>query len=121
MSKTYEFLAACGVFFLASVDDDAPAIRPFGAVMEHKDELYISTANTKSVYAQMIDNPKIQIVALKSGTRDWIRVTGRAVEVDEPALKLLMLDRCPALKKRFESHESEHFALFRIAEMHSSL
>lgn len=65
MSKTYEFLKECKVFFLASIKNDVPAIRPFGAVMEYNNELYFSTASTKEVYRQLCDNPAIQIVALK--------------------------------------------------------
>ena len=35
--------------------------------MEHNDNLYISTADTKNVYGQMKKHPKIQIIALKKG------------------------------------------------------
>ncbi len=77
MSKTFEFLNDCGVFFVTTVNENLPAARPFGAVMEYEGELYLSTGNTKDVYFQMKKNPNIQVVALKHDTRDWIRVLGR--------------------------------------------
>jgi uncharacterized pyridoxamine 5'-phosphate oxidase family protein len=49
--------------------------------MELDGELYLSTANTKEVYSQLKRNPSVQIVALKAGTRDWVRIDGKAVEV----------------------------------------
>ena len=43
MSKAYEFLKECGAFFVLSINGDYPAGRPFGAVMEVGDDLYLST------------------------------------------------------------------------------
>ena len=42
MSKAYEFLKECGAFFVLSINGDYPAGRPFGAVMEVGDDLYLS-------------------------------------------------------------------------------
>ena len=116
MSKTYDFLKECGTFFVATINKDAPASRPFGAIMELGGELYFSTANTKDVYTQLISNPSIQIVALKAGTRDWIRVDGKAVEINDLHTKQAMLDSCPVLLKHFSSNDSESFALFKVIE-----
>lgn len=121
MSETYEFLKECKVFFLASIKDNAPAIRPFGAVMEYKNELYFSTANTKEVYMQLSHNPAIQMVALKNETREWLRISGNAMEIKDLNIKQAMLDACPVLSKRFGSNDCPYFALFKIVEMKASL
>ena len=120
-SVTYEFLQDCSVFFLATIDRDTPALRPFGAVMEYNDELYFSTGNTKAVYAQMIANPNIQIAAIKNGTREGVRISGKAIEVNDLSVKQIMMENCPALLKRFKSNADEHFALFKVTEMDSIL
>lgn len=117
MSITFEFLKECGVFILSTINEEAPAARPFGAVMEHNGELYFSTTNMKDVYFQLIKNPQIQIVAMKSGTREWIRILGQAHEVLDLNSKQMMLDVCPVLMKRFDSKESDNFALFKIINM----
>jgi len=120
MSKTYEFLKKCGTFYVATVNENAPAVRPFGAVMEYEGELYISTAKYKDVYNQFIKSEIIQIIALKAETRDWIRINGKAVETQDMDTKQAMLDACPNLAKRFD-RDNKHYALFRITEMSSSM
>ena len=36
MSKEYEFIKECGVFFVSTIKGTKPATRPFGAIMEKK-------------------------------------------------------------------------------------
>ena len=43
MSKAYDFLKECGSFFVLTINGDYPAGRPFGAVMEVGEDLYLST------------------------------------------------------------------------------
>ena len=117
MSKAYEFLKECGVFFVLTINDDCPAGRPFGAVMEYRDDLYISTTDTKEVYKQMKDNPHIQIVSMKTGTRDWMRINGIATECNDIEIKKKMLEECPALTKHFSSFDAPHYAVFQVKVM----
>lgn len=121
MSKTYEFLQQCDFFILATVNDTVPAARPFGAIMEYMGELYFSTANTKEVYLQLIKNPLIQIVAKKAETRDWIRINGKAIEINDLNIKQAMLDTCPVLLKHFDTNECSFYSLFKVSEMKSLL
>ena len=117
MSQAYDFLMECGTFFLTTINGNAPSARPMGAIMEHGGELYFSTANTKDMYAQLIANPAIQIIALKPGTRHWIRIDGNAVEVRDLDAKQAMLDACPVLLRHFDTKAHPAFALFKITEM----
>ena len=119
MSKTYEFLKDCGVFFLTTVNEDSPAARPFGAIMEYEGAIYIGTGNAKDVYSQMKKNPNIQIVTIKHGTRDWIRVLGKAEEISEEKYRQAMLDACPGLEKKYPDWDT--FALFKITDRVSFL
>lgn len=121
MGKSYDFLNDCGVFFVSSVADNLPATRPFGAVMEYNDNLYISTTNTKDVYSQLTKNPAIQIVALKPNTRNWIRICGIAIEQKDIAIKQQMLLHCPILAKHFSSPECGKFVVFCIKNRTSKL
>lgn len=83
--------------------------------------MYFSTANTKKVYSQLIANPAIQIVALKAGTRDWIRINGKAAEVHDLGVKQAMLDAYPRLLRHFDTKKSATFALFKVLEMEAWL
>ncbi len=121
MSKEYEFLKECGVFFVLTVKDNFPIGRPFGAVMELDNDLYIATSDTKAVYEQIINNPNMQIVAQKSGTRKWIRISGIAEECTNVETKQKMLDECPILLKHYASVDTPHYNVFKITVTDSQL
>jgi uncharacterized pyridoxamine 5'-phosphate oxidase family protein len=121
VSRSYEFLQECEVFFVLTVDQQQPAGRPFGAVMEVDEKLYFSTATQKAVYRQLVENAALQIVALKAGTREWIRINGKAVERTDRDIKQQMLEACPVLAKHFTSPDCLDFAVFEVAEKEASL
>ena len=77
MSKAYEFLKECGAFFVLSINGDYPAGRPFGAVMEVGDDLYLSTNDMNDAHKQMRENEHIQIVAKKAESREWLMASDR--------------------------------------------
>lgn len=114
MSQAYEFLKECGSFFVLSINGDYPAGRPFGAVMEVGDDLYLATNDMNQAHIQLRKNEHIQIVAKKAETREWIRITGIAKECDTPNLKERMLKECPVLQQRFSAVGLEHFVMFQV-------
>jgi len=121
MSRSYEFLKECGVFFVLTVDQHQPEGRPFGAIMEDNEKLYFSTATKKAVYQQLSENAAIQIVALKAGTREWIRIKGKAIERTDREIKQKMLAECPVLTKHFTSPDCPDYAVFEVAEKEAFL
>ena len=114
MSKAYEFLKECGAFFVLTVNDNCPAGRPFGAIMEDGEYLYLATNDLNQTHLQMRKNENIQIVAKKSESREWIRITGIATECDNQELKQRMLEECPILQQRFGAVGMEHFIMFKV-------
>ena len=114
MSKAYEFLKECGPFFVLTINGDYPAGRPFGAVMEVGENLYLATNDMNQAHKQMRENSHIQIVASKSNSREWIRITGISEECDSLEMKAKMLDECPILHKHYDSADAEHFLMFKV-------
>lgn len=114
MSKAFEFLKECGSFFVLTVNGDCPAGRPFGAVMEVGEYLYLSTNDLNQAHKQMRNNNNIQIIAKKPDTREWIRIDGTAQECNEMELKERMLQECPILQQRFGTVGMEHFILVQV-------
>lgn len=114
MSKTYEFLKECKVFFLLTSFEDSPFGRPFGAIMESDRKLYISTSKTKNVYRQIINNPKVQIIALQQNSRKWIRVSALAIECQDLKMKELMLKENPNVARHFLNASDPNFSLFEL-------
>jgi len=90
MKKVLEYLKSCGTFYLATVEGDQPRVRPFGAVAEYEDKLYVVTNNKKEVYKQLLKNPKTEICAMHKGT--WIRVAGELVEDTRREARAAMMD-----------------------------
>lgn len=114
MSKKFEFLKECQRFFVLTVKDDSPIGRPFGAVAEFGSDLYIATSNKKEVYSQMKKNPNVQLVAIKDGCRDWIRISGKAEECQDIETKTKMFEACPVLEKHYGTPQCEFLAVFKI-------
>lgn len=114
MSKAYEFLKECGFFYVLTINGDYPAGRPFGAVMEVGDDLYLSTNDFNQAHKQLRANEHIQIIAKHPKGREWIRITGKAAECHDPQLRQKMYEENPFLQKHHESSESEHFLMFRV-------
>lgn len=61
MSKAYEFLKECGALFVLAINEDYPAGRPFGAVMEVDNCLYLSTNDLNEAHKQLRNNGHIQL------------------------------------------------------------
>ena len=114
MSKVCDFIKDCGYFYVATINNDFPAVRPFGAIMEVNDKFYIATHDGNEAHKQLRTNGHIQIIAKKSDTREWLRITGIAEECNEIELKKRFMEECPVLKKHYGEATSKHYLMFQI-------
>lgn len=99
-----EFLAKCRVFYLATVDEKGQArVRPFGAHLYEDGELYFMTQRAgNQVYGQMKAHPQVEICGFCG--REWIRLNGEAVFVEDPELAKKFIASAPmGAQKRFEN------------------
>ena len=74
MKEVAAFLQHCKPFYLATMDGDKPQVRPFGALCEFEDKLYLITTNKKAVYRQMKQNPNVASGQVEEDTRREARV-----------------------------------------------
>ncbi len=89
MQEVVEFLTANPVQYLATVGADGKAkCRPFMFLMEHEGKLWFGTNNQKTVFAEMQENPYVEVCASTPDFR-WIRLGGKAVFEDNRAVKEL--------------------------------
>ena len=100
MQEVYDFLKACGTYYLATVEGDRPRVRPFGTVDIFEGRLYIQTGRVKPVAHQMEANPKIEISGMHDGK--WIRVTAQAVLDDRVEAQEHMLEAYPHLRRMYQ-------------------
>ena len=103
MQEVYDFLKACGTYYLATVDGDQPRVRPFGTVDIFEGKLYIQTGKVKDVSKQLHANPKAEICAFMNG--QWIRVAGRLIADDRREAKAHMLESYPQLRGMYNEDD----------------
>ena len=101
MKEVYEFLKKCGVYYLATVENNQPRVRPFGTVDLFEDKLYIQTGKVKAVAQQMKANPKVELSAMSPDGR-WIRIAAEAVLDENIKAQEHMLDEYPNLKAMYQ-------------------
>ena len=100
MEKIYEFLKACGTYYLATAEGDQPHVRPFGTIDLFEGRLYIQTGKVKAVARQMKRNPKVEISGMADGK--WIRLTAEAVLDQRIEAQEHMLAAYPSLQAMYK-------------------
>lgn len=110
MKEVQEFLKSCGVYFLATMDNDQPRVRPFGTAEIFENHLYIETGKKKDVFKQIEKNNKVEICAFKDSK--WIRVSGELVVDDRVEAKKDMLDKNPSLRAMYDENDDNTVVLY---------
>ena len=103
MERVCQFLKKAGTYYLATMEDDQPRVRPFGTAHIFEGKLYIQTGKVKPVSKQLMANPKAEICAFHAGT--WVRISGELVEDDRVEARKSMLDAYPSLRKIYDEND----------------
>lgn len=115
MSKIHEFINEAGIFFLATVDGDKPAVRPLGAHLEMDGKEIFGIGDFKAVYKQLVKNPNVQLVACKQNG-NWMRYFGKAVFETEDKYAEAMLESMPHLKNIYNAETGNKLMCFHIED-----
>ncbi|MDR0984481.1 MAG: pyridoxamine 5'-phosphate oxidase family protein [Ruminococcus sp.] len=99
MQKTLEFLKKTGTYYLATVEDDQPRVRPFGTIHKYEDKLYIQTGKIKDIYSQLTINPKAEICAFDGQT--WVRIECELINDDRDEVSESLLGEYPDLRAMY--------------------
>ena len=117
MKKVVEFLQENPVQYLATVSLDGKAkCRPFMFCFEREDKLWFCTGNFKEVYRELQANPYVQI-SVSSPTYQWIRLSGKAVFVNDKAIKEAALEN-PIVRGNYQSADNPAFEVFYLEDAH---
>lgn len=120
MQKVVEFLQANPVQYLATVGRDGKAkCRPFMFSFEKEGKLWFNTGNQKDVYKDMQENPNIEI-CISSPEFQWIRISGKAVFVNDRAIKEAALEN-PIVKANYQTPDNPLFEVFYLKDAHAVL
>ena len=113
MESVYEFLKACGTYYLATADGTQPRVRPFGTVDLFDGALTFQTGKKKDVSRQLHENPAFEICAFMDGR--WLRISRKAVEDPRIEAKKHMLDSYPSLRAMYDENDG-NTEIFRMTE-----
>lgn len=111
MQEVYEFLKTCKTYYLATVEDGKPRVRPFGTVDLFEGKLYIQTGKSKDCFKQMAANGKVEICAY-NGAGQWLRIAATAVDDDRVEPKTHLLDQYPHLKANYDPADPNTAVLY---------
>ena len=90
MNKIVEELKKAKVFYIATIDEDMPRVRPFGSVMEFEGNVYICSGNFKVFYKQIEKNPNVELSSMLDQV-SWIRVSATLIEDNRKEVQEAML------------------------------
>ena len=110
MKEIEKFLKECGVYYLATVEDNIPRVRPFGTIIIYENHLYIQTGKSKDVYKQIEKNNNVEICGFKDGR--WIRVSGKLIKDERVEAKKWMLDNYPELRNMYNELDDNTIVLY---------
>ncbi len=110
MKEVCEFIKKCGTYYLATVEDNQPRVRPFGTINIFEDKLYIQTGKVKEVSKQIQKNPKVEISCFDG--QCWLRLAGELVRDDRIEAKKSMLDAYPNLKGMYSAEDDNTEVLY---------
>lgn len=112
MEKVCSFLKETGAYYLATVEDGQPRVRPFGTANIFENKLYIQTGKVKPVSKQLAQNPRFEICAFKAETGEWLRLSGELVEDDRTEARKSMLDAYPSLRAMYDENDGNTQVLY---------
>lgn len=110
MEEVLKFLKECGVYYLATIEDGKPRVRPFGTAEIFENHLYIQTGNKKDVFKQIQKNPNVEICAFKDGK--WLRLRGILKQDDRYEARKDMLDKNPYLRGMYDENDGNTEVLY---------
>ena len=110
MEEVRDFLKKCGVYYLATIEEDQPRVRPFGTAEIFDNHLYIQTGKKKNVFKQIEKNNNVEICGFTDGK--WIRISGKLVLDDRIEAKKYMLDQNPNLRSMYDENDDNTAVLY---------
>lgn len=109
-----EFLGNAGTFFLATEDGDQAKTRPISFQMYHNGKLYFTVGKHKDVYKQIEKNPLVEVCGFKGS--DIVRIWGKAVVDDDPALFEKAKEVLPLLGQIYNEQTGLKAAVFTLED-----
>lgn len=115
MNRVVEELKKVGVFFIATIADGEPRVRPFSTIAEFEGNAYICCGNHKEIYKQLSANPHIELCGMYDGG-NWIRVTAVAEEDARLEAQQAVLDDPTGPSQLYRAGDGR-FVVYRLTQV----
>lgn len=116
MNEVVQFLKANPVQYFATVGKDKKAkVRPFQFMIEDGGKLWFSTSNEKDVYAEMQENPYVEI-CVSTPKFEWMRLSGKTIFKNDMDVKEKILASSPLVKSIYKEASNPIFEVFYLDE-----
>jgi uncharacterized pyridoxamine 5'-phosphate oxidase family protein len=99
---------------LATKDGTGVKTRIFQYLFADGNKIYFCTSSEKPVYAQLKANPNVSFCTYPQNFTPVLSVNGKAVFVDDLALKTRALDENPGIKDIYKAPDNPTFKIFYI-------
>lgn len=115
MEQVIKLLEESPAIYMGTVDKNGyPHVRPFALALQKDGKLYFSTSNKTSAYSDLKNNPHLAL-SVMSAEYVWVRISAKAVFIQDKGLKELALATKGMLKKIFGSADNPDFTMFYLA------
>ena len=101
--KVYKFIDEAKVFYLATIEEDKPHVRPLGSHKLINDKIYFFIGDFKNVYKQLLKNSNCELVASKT-TGEWMRISGKAIFEKDFTIADILLNDNKKIKELYEKN-----------------
>lgn len=100
---------------MATQDNGKIKTRVFQYLFSDENKVFFCTSNEKPVYEQIKANPYVSFCTYPADFAPVISVNGKAVFVNDIALKTRALDENPSIKGLYNTPENPTFEIFYIS------
>lgn len=118
VEKVKEFLDQAKTYYFLTTDGDQPKGRPFGFKMMVDGKLYFGTGTFKNCYHQLLENPKVEILAVHGG--EFMRYDGTVKIVHDDALLKKVREAMPKIMEIYDKNGWE-MGLFFLENGHAEI
>lgn len=121
MEEIIKFLHENRAGTFATVENGKPRLRPWGFLMAEAGKIYFSTGKGKNVHRQMLANPHVAFMTANQDFEKWLRISGEAVFVDDPAIRAKVFQCGARMKARYQTPDNPEFLVFYLKDCRASL
>lgn len=116
MNKVVEELRKVKVFYIATVEDNEPRVRPFGSILEYEGNAYICSGNFKEFYQQVKANSHVELCGMYEDGTSWLRVKATLEEDNRIEVQKAMLNDPTGPKGLYEAGDGK-FVTFKLKDV----